>query len=125
MIEDARAGDPTHFPFGRDFFRQYVHVDDVADAILLALDAGGLRQSAYTITGGDYRTLGEVAEIVRKIVPSADITMEAGRDPIDDVQACFDISAAASDLGYRPRIELEEGIRSYAAWLGAQGPSGS
>jgi len=120
MIEDAQARRPTHFPFGRDFFRQYVHVDDVADAILLALDAENFRQRAYTITGGSCLTLGQVADTVRAVLPSAEIRMEPGRDPIDDLQARFDISAAANDLGYRPRIALEDGIRSYAEWLAAQ-----
>jgi nucleoside-diphosphate-sugar epimerase len=117
MILDAQAGRATHFPFGRDFFRQYVHVDDVAAAILLALDTNEFGQSAYTVTGGDYRTLGDVAQIVRDVFPAADIVMETGRDPIDDVQARFDISAAQADLGYTPKITLEEGIRSYAQWL--------
>jgi UDP-glucuronate 4-epimerase len=120
MIEDAQAGRRTHFPFGRDFYRQYVHVDDVADAVLLALDAAHFVQRAYTITGDSFLTLAQVAETVRKVLPDADITMEAGRDPVDDVQARFDISAAVSDLGCRPRIALEDGIRSYAAWLAAR-----
>jgi len=117
MIQDAQAGRPTHFPFGRDFYRQYVHVDDVADAILLALDAPKFGQRAYTITGDSYLTLGAVAATVRRVLPQAEIAMEAGRDPVDDVQARFDTSAAARDLGYRPRIALEDGVRSYAAWL--------
>lgn len=117
MIEDAQAGRRTHFPYGRDFYKQYVHVDDVADAILLALDAPGFGQHAYTISGGSYLTFSEVAAIVRTVLPSADITIDAGGDPMDDLQARFDISAAATDLGYRPRIALEDGIRSYAAWL--------
>jgi UDP-glucuronate 4-epimerase len=120
MIEDAQAGRRTHFPFGRDFHRQYVHVDDVADAILLALDAAAFSQPAYTITGDSFLTLGQVAATVRKVLPRADITMEAGRDPVDDVQERFDISAAAADLGYRPRVALEDGVRSYAAWLAAR-----
>ena len=119
MIEDAQAGRRTHFPFGRDFYRQYVHVDDVADAILLALDARAFRQRAYTISGDSFLPLGEVAATVRKVLPQADITMDAGRDPVDDVQARFDTSAAAGDLGYRPRIALEDGVRGYAAWLAA------
>ena len=39
--------------------------------------------------------------------------MNAGRDPLDDIQQQFDISAAARDLNYRPLVSLEEGIRSY------------
>ncbi|MBL7406034.1 3-beta hydroxysteroid dehydrogenase, partial [Escherichia coli] len=31
-----------------------------------------------------------------------------------------DISAAARDLGYRPRVTLEDGIRTYLAWLKRQ-----
>lgn len=124
MILDAQAGRPTHFPFGRDFFRQYVHVDDVAAAILLALDAATLRQRVYTITGGDYRTLAAVADVVRGALPGASITMDPGGDPIDDLQARFDISAAAADLGYRPSITLEAGIRAYATWLSEQSRTG-
>jgi UDP-glucuronate 4-epimerase len=122
MIQDAQAGRRTHFPYGRDFYKQYVHVDDVADAILLALYAPHFGQRAYTISGDSYLTFAEIAEIVRKVLPSAEIAIDAGLDPMDDVQARFDISAAERDLGYRPRIALEDGIRSYAAWLAGQKP---
>jgi nucleoside-diphosphate-sugar epimerase len=120
MILDAQAGRRTDFPFGRDFFRQYVHVDDVAAALVLALDAEKLPRRSYTITGGSYVTLSEVAATVKRVLPQADITMGAGPDPIDDLQARFDISTAERDLGYRPRISLEDGIRSYAEWLAAR-----
>lgn len=122
MIQDAQAGRRTHFPFGRDFYRQYVHVEDVADAILLALDAPSFGQRAYTISGDSYLTLTEVAAVVRQVLPMADITMDPGGDPVDDIQARFDISAAERDLGYRPRVTLEDGIRSYAAWLAGRKP---
>ena len=117
MIQDAQAGQRTAFPFGRDFYRQYVHVEDVAAAILLALDAKDLPRRSYTITGGSYLALGDVAAIVRKVLPAAHIEMGAGADPVDDVQARFDISAAERDLGYRPKIGLEDGIAAYAKWL--------
>ena len=117
MIEDAAASRPTSFAFGRDFYRQYVHVEDVARSILLALDAQKLPRQSYTITGDSYVTLGDVADLVGSILPDARIEMGNGRDPVDDVQARFDISAASRDLDYRPAGELEAGIRSYAEWL--------
>ncbi|WP_442583227.1 NAD-dependent epimerase/dehydratase family protein [Mesorhizobium sp. ASY16-5R] len=120
MILDAQAGRTTHFPFGCDFYRQYVHVDDVATALVLALDMEKLPRRSYTITGGSYITLAEVAQTVKRVLPQADITMGAGPDPIDDVQARFDISAAERDLGYRPYVTLEDGVCSYADWLAAQ-----
>lgn len=120
MIEDALCGRKTRMPFGRDFHRQFVHVDDAARSLLAALDRPELPRQNYTITGGTYVTLGEVAEIVRRVVPLADIRMEPGPDPTDDVQEMFDISAAGRDLDYQPSVSLEDGIRSYSAWLASR-----
>lgn len=121
MIEDALAGRPTRMPFGRDFYRQYIHVEDAAAALVAALDAPSLPRSVYTVTGGTYATLGEIGAMVRRILPSADIELGVGSDPVDDVQEEFDIAAARRDLRYRPRHSLEDGIRHYAAWIRERG----
>ena len=65
-------------------------------------------------------TIGEVALVIREVYPDADIEVGDGVDPQDEVQARFDISAAARDLGYRPKVSLLQGIHAYGAWL-AQG----
>ncbi|MEZ5903978.1 MAG: NAD(P)-dependent oxidoreductase [Geminicoccaceae bacterium] len=121
MLQHARAGRPVHLPFGADHHRQYVHVDDVARALVLALDAERPGQRAYNINGGTRVTLGEIAGIVGRVVPGASLTLEPGPDPVDDRQAQFDLSAAERDLGFRPAIGLEDGIRRYAAWLAGDG----
>ena len=120
MITDAQAGRPTRVEFGRDFPRQYIHVNDAAAALVMAFDKIVLPRRSYTITGGTYKTLGQIADIVRAQFPLADIELGAGSDPVDDVQHEFDISAARRDLGYSPRYDLEKGIGEYAAWLAAQ-----
>ena len=125
MITDAFAGRPTRLPYGRDFPRQYIHIDDAARALLLALDKPKLPRTNYTVTGGSWLTLGEVAGVVRKVLPQADIDVAAGPDPIDDRQERFDISAAARDLGYRPEVSLEDGVRSYSEWLKKQAATSS
>ena len=119
MITDALAGRPTRLPFGRDFPRQYIHIDDASDALVMALDKRRLPRSNYTVTGGTWMTLGEIAGVVRKVMPAADIKVADGPDPVDDRQERFDISAAARDLGYRPNVSLENGIRAYRDWLAA------
>jgi UDP-glucuronate 4-epimerase len=121
MIEDALRRRPTRIPFGRDFYRQFIHVQDAAAALVAALDLQRLPRRSYTVTGGSYVTLGEVGDIVRRVLPQADILLEPGPDPVDDLQRCFDISAAMNDLGYKPSLSLEQGIRSYATWLGDSG----
>jgi nucleoside-diphosphate-sugar epimerase len=120
MIEDALDGRPTRMAFGRDFHRQFIYIDDAIDALIAALDRPTLPRRVYTATGGTFVTLAEVGEIVRRVLPQADISMENGADPEDDIQQRFDISAAARDLGYRPLVSLEDGVRRYAEWLMAQ-----
>ncbi|WP_309491433.1 NAD-dependent epimerase/dehydratase family protein [Trinickia mobilis] len=117
MLTDAMARRPTRVPYGEDFYRQYIYVEDAAAALVAALDAPSLRRRTYNITGDSRLTLGEVAGIVRRVLPSADIELARGPDPLDEMQERFDISAAAADLGYRPRFDIEAGIRAYANWL--------
>jgi nucleoside-diphosphate-sugar epimerase len=117
MLLDALQEKPTRLAWGADFYRQYIYVEDAAASLVLALDAQELKRRTYSITGGSYLTLGQVAEIVCQLVPRADIEVLPGHDPEDDVQGVFDISAAQRDLGYSPQISIEQGIRKYLDWL--------
>lgn len=117
MIEDAHGGRRTQLEWGLDFPRQFIHVDDAVDALLAAHDAVTCPGAVYTATGGSFLTIGEVAEVVRQVLSHADIHIQPGPDPLDDYQHCFDISAIERDLGFHPRISLEEGVDAYAQWL--------
>ena len=93
-------------------------------ALRATLEAEPPPRRSYTITGDTYLTIGEVARAIREVYPDADIEVGDGVDPQDEVQARFDISAAARDLGYRPQVSLQQGIRAYGAWL-AKGMHGN
>ncbi len=120
MIEDALAARPTRMAFGSDFPRQFIHVDDAVDGLLQALDAESLPRTTYNVTGNTRVTLGELAQLVRRVFPTADIVLQQGPDPVDEFQEQFSIEAARRDLGYEPRVSLEQGIRSYAEWIEAR-----
>ncbi|MDH6186724.1 NAD(P)-dependent oxidoreductase [Polaromonas sp. CG_23.6] len=124
MIEDAQSGRPTRMAFGKDFPRQYIHVDDAVSGLLLAYETQSLARRSYNVTGGTRVTLEDVAEIVRKIFPAADIALQPGADPVDEIQHEFDISSAGTDLGYSPMLKLEDGLRHYANWLDDQSKRG-
>ncbi|QEH35174.1 CDP-paratose 2-epimerase [Aquisphaera giovannonii] len=121
MVEDAVDGRPTRFATGRDFPRDYTHVEDVAALALLALDApaDALRDRVfYAATGRPLRTAGELAEVVRGLVPGADIEIGPGLSDADRLEVRYrgvlDISNAREQLGYAPRFgRLEDGVRQY------------
>ncbi|MFT4183378.1 MAG: NAD(P)-dependent oxidoreductase [Rhizobium sp.] len=117
MILSGLRGEVFRRPFGAVTMRQYVHVDDVARALLLAVDAAGLPRRAYTINGGSYLALPEVAAIVGRSVPGLVTEFGVSCDPDEDTQARFDLSSARDELGYDAAIRLEEGTATYTAWL--------
>lgn len=122
MLENALAGRPTRVSYGAGWKRQYVFVEDVVDAILLAIEKRGLPLPAYNITAGTSIPLEEVAAAAKSAVPEVDASFGQGPHPFDNRIGRLDITAAMRDLGYRPRTALVDGIRSYAEWLKERRP---
>jgi nucleoside-diphosphate-sugar epimerase len=117
MIRSAFDGARFTLPQGADHALQFVHVEDVAEAIIAAFDAPGLARPAYNINGSEVLTLGAIAALVTQLVPAAEIAIGPGLLPETDVQPPMSLAAAEAELGWRPRITLAEGLRGYAAWL--------
>jgi nucleoside-diphosphate-sugar epimerase len=120
MLVNALAGRPTRVPYGAGWRRQYVFVEDVVEAILLALEKPRLPLPAYNITAGLAVPLEEVAAAAREAVPAVDASFAPGSHPFDNRVGRLDIAAAARDLGYRAKTSLVAGIRAYADWLAAR-----
>lgn len=113
MIKNAMVGQATRFEHGGAFPTQYVHIDDVVEALVLALKARNLSQPVYNITGGVFLPLSDVAAEVRKAFPQAAIEIGPGGDPMYDWQEEFDIGAARRDLGFSPRVGFQDGIGAF------------
>jgi len=117
MILAGREERPVTLPHGRDRRYHYIHVEDAAEAVVAAVRADCIRKPAYTIAADRGVTMGELAQLVRTIVPGPPVFVGETQDPLSDPQGPYDLDAAAADLGWRARMALPEGIRSYAAAL--------
>jgi nucleoside-diphosphate-sugar epimerase len=121
MVENAVRGEPTRFAIGGPMKRDYTHVRDCCDAIVLALSAPHNEpgaQRVLNVSAGQAHTAADVAEMVRRIVPGADIAIGDTLTPLEaqnvKMRAPLDISAAKRALGWSPNWPLEKGIREYA-----------
>ncbi len=121
IVENSLAGMPTRFESGREFPRDYTHVKDVAQLVRLCLEVPADRvrdRCFYGATGRDPVTPGHLAEIVRDLIPAADIEIGDGLSPLEAWDAAtrgrYDIAPATEQLGYDPRFaDPRAGIADY------------
>lgn len=120
LIEDSLAGKSVRVPKGGEQRDDIIYVDDAAEGILRAVLHDQPGHSVYNIASGSGHSLREFANIVRKVIPGADIDVGPGLDFFDmgvNYYAVFDTSRARDDLGFETRFSLEEGVRDYVNTL--------
>ncbi len=124
MIQSAASGVPISLCSERGFRRQFVHVDDVVGAITQAIAAEQLNDFVYNIVGGTWLTEREVAGLAATVLPGLDISdTPAPTRSIDGYMGPLDGTRASEAFGYKPRVDIRDGIASYAAHLQAEARS--
>jgi UDP-glucose 4-epimerase len=104
-IADGRR--PTIFGDGSQE-RDYVYAGDVARATLAATQLDG---GVLNISTGRPTTVLELVEAMRRAT-GRDIDPEHGPERLGDLQrSVLDASLAARELGWRPEVALEDGLR--------------
>ncbi len=103
--------------------RDFVHVSDVVEACLLAIQREEVSDEALNVGTGRSVNLLELLELLKRHIPGAGgiEPVVLGRFREGDIRACYaDISRARARLGFEPRVRLEDGIQALAAWVKAQ-----
>jgi UDP-glucose 4-epimerase len=95
----------------------FVHVHDIARANVLAAQSGATN-STYNIASATETSLRGLADALLTAMDSDLVPVHGpARDTGGGVsRRLADISAAARDLGWRPEIELEDGLRGLVKW---------
>jgi GDP-L-fucose synthase len=100
--------------------REFLHVDDLADACLFLMDRYDGEQHLNVGTGEDL-TIRALAETVGRIVhPGASIVFDTSK-PDGMPRKLLDVSRLHA-LGWRHRIALEDGLRATYAWFVEHAP---
>jgi GDP-L-fucose synthase len=98
--------------------REFLHVDDLADACLFLMERYDGDEHINVGTGEDL-PIGELAARVRDLVaPGVEITFDASK-PDGTPRKLLDVSRLHR-LGWRHRCGLDEGLRSTYEWFRAQ-----
>ena len=98
--------------------RDFVHVSDIVQANLLALETDKADYEAINIGTGSAISVGDISELLAKGL-NKDLEPDyVGKYREGDIRHCVaDISKARNLLNYEPKVNLEEGLIGLLDWV--------
>ena len=119
MISNALADKPL--PVYGDGLQQrdWLHVDDNCRGIFAALLKGRLGE-VYNLGGAEVRENLAMAKDILKVMGKPETLLTFVKDrPGHDRRYALDCSKAERELGWKPKVPLEEGLRKTIEWYAA------
>jgi len=119
-IRDVLAGRPPVIRSDGSYVRDYLYVEDGATAYLTVAEAlaadRGLAGRAFNFSLEEPLTVLEMVERILAVMGS-DLRPEIRNEVSNEIRAQYlDSSRARTELGWRPIVGLEEGLRRTVEW---------
>jgi len=123
VILSALAGKPIPIYGEGENVRDWLYVEDHADALLLVLEKGAVGRS-YNIGGENERSNLELVQTICTILdtlkpasaPYADLIEFVTDRPGHDLRYAIDPTRIREELGWRPSVTVEEGLEKTVRW---------
>jgi dTDP-L-rhamnose 4-epimerase len=102
---------------GRDF----VHVSDVVQANLLALENSGASNGTFNVGSGMRLTVVQLAELILQKLGASVRLRHTGQYREGDIRDCYaDLSRSVGVLGYSPAVAFDDGVAELIEWARTQ-----
>ena len=120
FTEKMLKGEPIKIFNNGDMGRDFTYIDDIVDGVLAALDRPPTpdqdHHRVYNLGNDRPEKLMTMIELLEKELGIVAEKEMLGMQDGDVKRTWADITRARNELGYQPKIPLEEGIRRYVAW---------
>lgn len=98
--------------------RDFVYIDDVADATILSIENEKCAYRAFNIGIGKAVDVLTVANYLKKFYNSESKIIVSGNFRLGDIRHNYaDISLAQNILGYEPKFTFEQGLKNFCEWV--------
>jgi nucleoside-diphosphate-sugar epimerase len=117
FVVRALRGEPLHVHNEGDQIRSWCYIDDIVDGILLAMSRVEAIGQSFNI--GNPRstiTIYQLAHLITRLAQSPSQVVSVKWDFADVELRVPDVQKAGKLLGFRPKVELEEGLARTIAW---------
>ena len=100
--------------------RDFTYVDDIVRGYALLAEKGRSSE-IYHFSSGTERSVREIANTIMKITGAkSDISWNPEARHIDIPRSVGDSSKATKELGWKPRVDFEDGMKKTVAWYRGQ-----
>jgi UDP-glucose 4-epimerase len=117
FLERMAAGQPTAIYGDGGQTRDFVYVGDVVDALLAVAAAPG---GPYNVGTGEETSVTQLHELCRAVSAAEQLPGYEEARLGDARRSVLDVSLIERELGWRPRVSLEDGLRQTWAWMTTQ-----
>lgn len=101
--------------------RDFVYIDDVANATILGLEKDSANGRTFNVGTGELTTVLTVAETLIKKYGQQVPMKITGNYRVGDIRHNHaDIAAARKYLGYEPKINFDRGMELFTSWVNGQ-----
>jgi len=118
FITAVARGEPVTIFGDGEQSRDFTYVENVVDATLRASEADGASGQIFNVAAGSPASVNAVAEAIGRILDKPVERRHEPPRPGDIRDSWADVREAERVLGYRPSIDLEEGLRRTIESLG-------
>lgn len=101
--------------------RDFVYIDDVVNATILALKKETPFSGVFNIGTGSSTSVKKVVDLLQTVFEKKVDSKVSGNYRIGDIRTNFaDISRARRDLSFFPEVKFSEGLKRFSQWVIAQ-----
>ena len=118
FVTQALLGQPITVYGDGSQTRSLGYVSDLIDGLLRAMDTVDTIGRVYNLGNPDERSVLEFAQVIKRLAGSSSVIEFHPPISTDDPQRrCPDITRARRELGWEPRVPLEQGLLDTIAWF--------
>lgn len=119
FLNNAIRNIPINIWGNGSVIRDYIYISDVADAFSSALVYEG-NESIFNISSCKGTSLNELVENIEEVLGHEIKVNYLPSRSFDVSESVLDNSLALKHLGWKPQVELKEGLRNAAKWMKSQ-----
>ena len=114
-------GEPIRLTGGEHSSRDYTFVSDIVEGSVAAIESAGPGYRIFNLGGSKATTLGELVKALGVALGKTPIIDLAPAAQGDVPHTLASVARAQAELGYAPRVGVEEGIARFVSWFREQG----